>query len=127
MRKALLAAAGVAMALGAQAPAGAAVVLTGNVTADNYFFAYLSDSPGSQGSLIGQGSNWQQTYSVASGDLSPGVYYLNIVAQNWTGEAGLVGAFDIGGLSLDTSARWSTAYVSGAWSLGDPLGAPGQP
>jgi hypothetical protein len=104
-----------------------ATVLTGNVTADNTFFAYLSNSAGTQGTLLGQGNDWTKTFSFSSAPLANGTYYLNIVAQNWTGEAGLVGSFSVGGTSFGTSTAWKTAYVPGAWSLNDPLGAPGQP
>lgn len=66
-----------------------ATVLTGTLTADNGFFAYISTSPSTEGTLIGSGGNWQQAFSLTQTALTPGqTYYLNIEAINWGGPGG---------------------------------------
>jgi hypothetical protein len=71
--------------LGAQA-----TTLTGNMTADNAFFAFISTSPNSLGTQIGSGPNWYDSYALSSTQLTPGVTnYLNIEAINQGGPGGL--------------------------------------
>ena len=84
----------------------AAAVLTGNLTADNQFAVYISSSDATLGTPIGEGDNWQSTYSLAPTDLTAGTYYLHIVGYNFggpsTGFAGgnpdaLIGQFTLSG------------------------------
>lgn len=56
--------------------------LTGNLTVDNVFTAYLSTSNTEQGVLISQGNNWQTSYTLDV-DLDPALdYYLHVKAVN---------------------------------------------
>ncbi len=118
---------GICVSLAASGGAQASAVLTGELTADNSVFAYLSTSADTQGTLLTTGDSWQSTYSFTSAPLGSGTYYLNIVAQNWTGEAGMVGSFSVGGKTFVTDTSWKTAYVPGAWSNDTPLGVSNQP
>jgi hypothetical protein len=101
--------------LGTASSASANVTLTGNLTADNYFFAFLSTSANARGTQIGSGTDWSTTYSLTSTVLNPGTtYYLNIEAINGDGGAwsagGLIGSFSLtaGGLFGNGSQTVST-------------------
>jgi hypothetical protein len=63
-----------------------ATVLTGSLTADNEFSAYISSSDSALGTLIATGNNWQQTYSLST-PLTSGTNYLHIIADNAGGPA----------------------------------------
>lgn len=85
---------GIARALAASAAlsvlcaggAGAAV-LTGELTADNTFQAYISTNPNTLGTLIASGANWQAAVPI-SVTLAPGqTYYLQVIADNFGGPA----------------------------------------
>jgi hypothetical protein len=93
MRKLLLSAVagfGVIAAYGSlSGVASATTLLTGNMTADNAFFAYLGTSPTSLGTLIGSGNAWGTSFALTSTALTPGVTnYLNIEAINQGGPGG---------------------------------------
>lgn len=86
------------VALAAGAPAGAQT-LSGNLTVDDVFTAYLSTSPATQGAqvLLG-GANWTITYSFGPVVLTPGQnYWLQVVAVDIGGVAGFVGDFTLTG------------------------------
>jgi len=96
--------------LGGAAQAQAQAVLTGNLTADNAFFAFLSTSPDTLGTLIGQGNNWGATYALAATTLTPGTtYYLNIEVINYGLNGSLIGDFSL------SNAQFS--FASGAQSF----------
>jgi hypothetical protein len=84
-------------ALFAASGASADGTLSGNTTADNAFFAYVSSSDATLGTLIGSGNNWPSAFPVTSASLSPGTYYLQIEAINYGGPAGLSGVFNLSG------------------------------
>jgi len=84
-------------ALLAASAANADAILSGTTTADNAFFAYVSSSNLTLGTLIGSGNSWPSSFSVTSASLSPGTYYLQIEAINYGGPAGLSGIFNLGG------------------------------
>lgn len=68
----------------------AATVLTGNMTADNAFFAFLGTNSSSLGTLVASGDGWYSSYSLTATALTPGVTnYLNIEAINYGGPGGL--------------------------------------
>ena len=110
--------------LGTASGAWANVTLTGNLTADNYFFAFLSTNANTLGTQIGSGNNWASTYSLTPTVLNAGTtYYLNIEAINGDGGAwtagGLIGSFSLtaGGLFANGSqtvntggAGWTGGY-----------------
>jgi PEP-CTERM motif len=102
-----------AAALGALvgAPSASADMLTGNLTGDNEFFAYISHSASSAGTLISQGTDWTQTYALNPTNLGPGTYYLNIEVHNDGGPGAFIGDFFIGGHELLTSTSgWLGIY-----------------
>jgi hypothetical protein len=86
-------------------------LLTGNLTADNEFYAYISTSASTLGTLIGQGSDWTQTYSLDATSLGPGVYYLNFEVHNDSGPGAFIGDFFIGTQEILTSTSgWLGIY-----------------
>ena len=77
--------------------ASANAILSGTTTADNAFFAYVSSSNSTLGTLIGSGNNWPSSFPVTSASLSPGTYYLQVEAINYGGPGGLSGVFNLSG------------------------------
>jgi len=70
------------------ASAHATATLTGTLTADNAFNAYLSTSANTLGTEIASGTNWQSVQTLAAQTLTPGnTYYLQIVAWNYDNSA----------------------------------------
>jgi len=84
-------------ALLAASGASANAILSGTTTADNAFFAYVSSSNLTLGTLIGSGNSWPSSFPVTSASLLPGTYYLQIEAINYGGPAGLSGIFNLSG------------------------------
>ena len=75
--------------------------LSGTLTADNGFYAYLSTSATSQGTLLTQANNYQTTASFSNIALTSGTtYYLQIAAFNQGGPAGVLGNFSLSGTSF---------------------------
>src|ERR1700742_2794214 len=69
----------------------AAPTLSGAITADKEYAAFLSTSDNTLGTLLTSGANWQsaQTFSAA---LGPGqTYYLHVIAKNWNGPGDMAG------------------------------------
>jgi len=62
-----------------------ATTLSGNLTVDNSFAAYLSTDDNTLGTQIASGSNWQSPQSVSQVLAAGTTYYLHIVAQNLNG------------------------------------------
>ncbi len=119
--KALLAVSA-SLALLSAIPAAQATDLTGSMGADNGAYIYLSASPSSLGTLIGQAANWSGT-ALTSTLLSPGnTYYLHVETYNVGGPGGFIGSFSLsdskasfsnGTQSLNTNtADWTGAYNS---------------
>ena len=106
MRKLILAA---VLAAPLLASAAVGTTLSGNLTVDNSFTAYLSTTDSTLGTQIGSGSAWESTYSVSS-VLTPNVTeYLHIVANNVGGPGAFIGSF-----SLDNS---NFAFANGTQTL----------
>lgn len=92
---------GVGIAVAAFALPAQAQLLSGNLTVDNQFIAYLSTSATDAGTQIGSGGDWSATYSIAQA-LTPGQsYWLHIQAQNVGGPAGFVGSFSLSGSGFE--------------------------
>jgi hypothetical protein len=109
MQKTRWAVAVAAVAIGA-AGAASATTLSGTLTADNAFYAYISTSPSTAGTLIGSGNYWPTSFSLTPTVLTPGVtYYLNIEAINYGAAAGFSGVFSLS----DTGFH----FANGAQSL----------
>jgi len=115
----------------------AATTLSGNLTADNGFYAYISTDNSQRGSLLAWGDSWETTYSFTDATLSPGVTnYLHIEAFNWYLAAAFIGQFSLTGSGfrfangaqtlLTDSADWSGIY-NDAFFLPEPTPAPEQP
>jgi len=93
------------------APQASADVLTGYVTADNAFFAYVGTSNATLGTLIGSGNNWSQSFPLTPTTLGPGTYYLQVEAINYGGPGGLIGSFSVGGQNFVTNPTdWQAAF-----------------
>ncbi len=75
-----------------------ATTLSGTLTADNAFRAYLSTSASARGTLLTSGNNWGKSYNFSSAALTAGeTYYLNIEVANLDGPAGFIGSFSLSG------------------------------
>lgn len=118
-----------AVGLAAAAPAADAQSLSGDLTVDNAFTAYLSTSPTSTvGSAVVSGGDWTTTYSFGPTALTPGTnYWLQVAATNQGGPGMFVGDFTLtgpflfanGGTTLTTNAtNWT--LQSGSFA-GPPL------
>ena len=71
--------------------------LSGRLTVDNSFEAYISASDAEQGTLLVKGNNWPSIYAFVS-TLTPGQdYYLHIKAADEGGVAAFLGEFAISG------------------------------
>ncbi|MGC9223772.1 MAG: PEP-CTERM sorting domain-containing protein [Terracidiphilus sp.] len=97
--------------------------ISGTLTVDNGFYAYLSTSATSQGTLLTKANNWRTPVSFSNIALTPGVtYYLQIAAFNQGYVGGVLGSFSLSGTSfafengaqrLDTNtADWTYSYAT---------------
>ncbi|MBI1222117.1 MAG: T9SS type A sorting domain-containing protein [Bacteroidetes bacterium] len=93
--------------------------LTGKMTADNEFYAYLSTSASSLGTQIGYGNDWGTTYSLTSSTLTVGQdYYLHVKAIDWGSIEGLLATLNVSGSfvfangqqTMNTNPSYWTAY-----------------
>lgn len=116
-------------------PDANATTLSGNLTADNAFFAFVSTNDATLGTLVASGNNWQTTYSLLSTALTPGVTnYLQIEAINGGGPGMFIGAFTLsdtgfkfanGTQSLLTdTADWLGGYNDVFANFGSPVQQP---
>jgi hypothetical protein len=102
--------AAVALAMGTACPAEADT-LSGNLTADNAFFAFVSADNSVLGSQIGSGNDWPTTFSLTPTSLSPGTYYLQIEAINYGGPGAFIGDFFIGNHEfLTNTTDWQASF-----------------
>lgn len=70
-----------------------ATTISGNLTADNAFYAYLSTNDAVLGTLIASGNDWPTTFPLSAA-LTPGVTnYLHIEAINYGLWGGFLGQF----------------------------------
>jgi hypothetical protein len=106
------------------APVGAKaglVTLSGDLTADNAFFAYLGTSNTTLGTLLTQGNSWSTTFSFTNIALTPGqTYYVQIEAINYGGPGAFLGQFTLSGSGfhfsngtqslLTNTSNWQAVY-----------------
>lgn len=72
--------------------------LSGTLTVDNYFTAYLSTSATALGTVLVNGNNWPSTYAINNVALSTGQdYYLHIAAGDYGVISGFLGSFSLAG------------------------------
>jgi len=106
-------AAAAAGALGFAAAANAADVITGTMTADNAFFAYISQDDTVLGTLIGSGNDWGTAFNINPTVLQPGDDFLHVEVVNYGGPAGFTAKlnFSDGGTSTTLNAeQWEGIY-----------------
>ncbi|MDR3704239.1 MAG: hypothetical protein P4L56_31615 [Candidatus Sulfopaludibacter sp.] len=73
-----------------------ATSISGNLTADNAFFAYLSTSNSVRGTLVASGNAWGTTFNFSNFALTAGqTYYLQIEAINYGGPGAIIGDFTL--------------------------------
>ena len=86
-----------AAVLAVGAPAGAQT-LSGDLTVDNAFTAYLSTSPSTLGNVLLSGGNWGVTFSFTGIPLSPGQnYWLHVVGVDQGAPGAFIGDFTLTG------------------------------
>jgi len=75
--------------------------LSGALTADNAFYAYISTDNTVLGTLVAQGNDWGTTSTFSNFILTPGqTYYLQVEAINYGGPGALIGQFNLSGTGL---------------------------
>jgi hypothetical protein len=73
-----------------------ATSISGDLTADNAFYAYISTNNTVLGTLVAEGNSWGTTFTFSNFILTPGqTYYLQVEAINYGGEGALIGQFDL--------------------------------
>lgn len=108
-----------------------ATTLSGNLTADNGFYAFISTNNGTLGALVGQGTNWGTGYSITATALTPGVTnYLQIEAINGGGPGAFVGSFTLSDTGfqfangsqtlLTDTTDWAGGYNDDFSNFGSP-------
>jgi hypothetical protein len=88
----------IAMSVGyvVAATAAEATTLTGILTGDNSFTAYIGTTDASAGTLVASGNNWQNAASITPTALTPGQdYFLQVEVTNYDLQAGLIGSFSL--------------------------------
>jgi hypothetical protein len=100
-----------------------ATTISGNTTADNAFFAFLSTDNSVLGTQIASGNSWPTTFTIGPSALTPGVTnYLQFEVINYGGPGGFIGDFTLSdaafhfangtqSLSTDTT-NWAGIYNS---------------
>jgi hypothetical protein len=107
--------------------------LSGALTADNQFNAYISTSAGVQGTLITSGSNWESAFTFSGVSLAPGkTYYLQIEGINWSEWGGVLGRFSLSDSTFqfaDGTQSLLTSDAANVWNYSATGfdAAPGQP
>ena len=104
LRRIFLACAVGAAASLAIAPQARAQSLSGFLTVDNLFTAYLSTSATTLGTQIATGTNWRQTYSFSNVALTPGQnYWLQVRGTDTGAPAAFLGSFSLAGVGFQFS------------------------
>lgn len=134
----LSAAIGAAVLLAGANAQAAQPVLSGTITADNEYAAFLSTSDSTLGTFLTSGANWESAQSF-SFNLTPGqTYFLHVIANNWYGPSdmaggnpdALLGSFSLTGAftfanglqTLDTdTADWRADAGNVVQNLSGPL------
>jgi hypothetical protein len=123
---------GAALAVAASWSSAGATTLSGNLTADDNFTAYLSTDDSVLGTAIASGTSWPTTVSFTNALTSGVTNYLHIVAGNTGGPDMFIGDFSLsdslfkfanGTQSLVTNTTdWRSAVGTVAWFA--PSGTP---
>jgi hypothetical protein len=124
---------GAAFAAIASFSSAQATTLSGDLTSDNAFTAYISTNDNTLGTLVSSGTDWQNPSSLSTLLSSGTTYYLHIVATNAGGPDAFLGQFHLddalhafanGTQDLFTNvADWAASAVAS----GDPWSAPTAP
>ena len=78
------------------APCAKATSISGALTADNAFYAYISTNDAVLGTLVAEGNNWGSTFTFSNYILTPGqTYYLQVEAINYGSVGALIGEFHL--------------------------------
>ena len=86
-----------------------ATSLSGSLTVDNAFYAYLSTDNTVLGTLVAQGNNWPTVFNFNNFALSSGqTHYLQIEAINYGGPGAFIGQFSLD----DTGFQFSNGTQS---------------
>ena len=123
----------VAFAVAIAASQAQATTLSGNLTVDNLFSAYISTNDATPGTLIGSGADWGTTYSLTAATLTPGVTnYLQIVGISYFPPAAFIGSFNLSDANfqfangtqtlLTDTTNWRSNPSGGSWFA--PNGTP---
>ncbi len=84
------------LAGGSFARCAKASTISGSLTADNAFFAYISTSNSVRGTLVASGNDWGQPFPLSTFSLTAGqTYYLQIEAINYGGPGAIIGDFTL--------------------------------
>jgi hypothetical protein len=105
-------------------PDAQATTLSGFLTADNAFLAYVSTDNTILGTLVASGNDWGTTFTLPATALTPGVtYYLQIEAVNYGGPGAVIGDFSLSDTGfqfangsqtlLTDTTDWSAIYNDG--------------
>lgn len=85
-----------ALLMASAAPDAGATTISGDLTADNGFLAFISMSNTTLGTEIASGNSWSSTYSFSDVALTAGqTYYLQIEAVNQGGPGAFLGQFTL--------------------------------
>ncbi len=101
-----------------------ATTLSGQLTADNAFYAYISTNDSVLGTLVAEGNNWPSTFSLSNAALTPGqTNYLQIEDINYGGPGAFIGQFTLSDAGfvfangsdtvLTETADWAGSYNNG--------------
>jgi hypothetical protein len=122
-----------AMAVLAAPRAADATTISGDLTADNAFYAYVSTSDATLGTLVASGNSWPTAFGISPTLLTPGVVnYIQIEAINYGGPGGVIGSFSLSGAGfqfangaqtlLTNTANWRGIYNDANYNPALPQG-----
>jgi len=110
-----------AVVLGASLSHANATAITGNLTADNAFYAYISTDDAQRGTLVASGNNWGTTFNFSNVALTSGsTYYLHVTAINYGGPGAFIGSFslnDTGFAFANGTQTLNTSTNAGDWRV----------
>ncbi|QTN38522.1 HYR domain-containing protein [Cryomorphaceae bacterium] len=99
-------------------PANAGV-LTGTLSADNGFFAYISTDDNVAGTLISQGNSWPTAFTLNPANLTPGQqYYLHVQAYDQGGPEFFGGTFQVSGAFEFANGSQTIGTNTTDWQVG---------
>ncbi len=115
----------VVCAMSASSVVAGATTLSGNLTADNYFQLYLSNSNATLGTLIvnGSTSNWWTPVSFSTNLTLGQTEYLHVGVDNVGGPGALLGSFSLSGTGFTFSNGAQNLVTNTTNWLASPVGA----